>query len=678
MAEDVRGDDTAADGISAENEKEKPSDKKVKKRPKDEGIVITASRLPEDVRLATQKITIIGDDKIAGTPSPNENISDLIRYQPGVAANVYARTTPNYGSYGGMGPNYNIYLLDGLGIDAFIDLMTLDSAAVERIEVFKGPGSVLYSNYMDQYMGAQSAFAGVTNVVLRDRITAPMTRFSFSGGSYDTRTYRVYHQSSSGGFNYFFGGMNEQSRYTDFTTGDPRTTMIDNPQYEKNRLYGRVGYLFSSRHHLSLFAIHGQMNGNNGRPNIDYLYNTDLANLDYYNAVSDNITIQAKAGYRHINLLDGFDNYIISGGDMNLAWRAEVIQDIAPSDLSLGITHLGESLLTIGVDNQYAAYRTYIEMPLKIKQNDMIANNTGTYIQERLVLDRLILRAGGRFNCTRHNYDMIEGRKPADIPDTRSWKSLVWSAGARLNLPDRYTIFVNGGNSFIVPMAFSIMGNLNRTDAGVPGKNGFLPNPGLSPESGNSFDAGLEKNFYDFLHISARGFYARVHDVIIDRLLRYDPVQYQSINAGTMTVSGGEFETRITLLSGVDIFGNYTVQRNNIKNPYDDDADNVRAVAVPENLANFGVSADMPMDFSAAIYGHYSGPFYDSLSRSQRRELPSYFVMNARVQKALTVESASAVNVSVDLINITNKKYKMNNLLRDPGFAFNARVELVL
>lgn len=43
----------------------------------------------------------------------NRNIAELLRYQPGVAVTVLSRNDANWGSYGGLGPKYNSYLLDG-------------------------------------------------------------------------------------------------------------------------------------------------------------------------------------------------------------------------------------------------------------------------------------------------------------------------------------------------------------------------------------------------------------------------------------------------------------------------------------------------------------------------------------------------------------------------------------
>jgi hypothetical protein len=81
-----------------------------------------------------------------------------------VAVTVLSRNDANWGSYGGLGPNYNSYLLDGLPVDAFVDTMSLAPWAFQSIEMYQGPASVLYSNYLSMdFAGVRAPLAGITN-----------------------------------------------------------------------------------------------------------------------------------------------------------------------------------------------------------------------------------------------------------------------------------------------------------------------------------------------------------------------------------------------------------------------------------------------------------------------------------------------------------------------------------
>ncbi len=92
-----------------------------------------------------------------------------------------------------MGPKYSSYLLEGLPIDAFVDGMSLDPAAFQRVEVQRGPAAVMYSDYLGMdFAGNQTPLAGITNYVLRDRVDAPLTRIQAGFGSWATANAQAY------------------------------------------------------------------------------------------------------------------------------------------------------------------------------------------------------------------------------------------------------------------------------------------------------------------------------------------------------------------------------------------------------------------------------------------------------------------------------------------------------
>jgi outer membrane receptor protein involved in Fe transport len=142
-----------------------------------DGIVVTASKLPQTRRNVTQKVDIISEQRINEIVLENRNLAEALQYEPGIFVNVLSRNDANWGSCGWLGPKYNTYLLDGLPIDAFVDPMNLDPWVLARIETQKGPASVLYPNYLSQdFAGNQSPLAGTTNFILKERTNESQTR----------------------------------------------------------------------------------------------------------------------------------------------------------------------------------------------------------------------------------------------------------------------------------------------------------------------------------------------------------------------------------------------------------------------------------------------------------------------------------------------------------------------
>jgi hypothetical protein len=106
-------------------------------------IVVTESKIAQPQDSVTQSVRVLYAEDIAERPENQRNLSELLRYEPGVFILPLSRNDANWGSYGGQGPKYNVHLLDGLPVDSFVDDMSLDAWAFERVESHRGPAEDL-------------------------------------------------------------------------------------------------------------------------------------------------------------------------------------------------------------------------------------------------------------------------------------------------------------------------------------------------------------------------------------------------------------------------------------------------------------------------------------------------------------------------------------------------------
>jgi iron complex outermembrane recepter protein len=133
----------------------------------------------------------------------------------------------------------------------------------------QGPTSVMYSNYLSaDFAGTQAPLAGISNLVLKERIDKPMTHILLDGGSWNTLGARFYHQDHKGNLHYFFGTTYEQSDYKDFGAPNSWFGMLDDPSYKKMKLYGKATYFAGSRQKISVFAQHTLHDGFTGRAKV--------------------------------------------------------------------------------------------------------------------------------------------------------------------------------------------------------------------------------------------------------------------------------------------------------------------------------------------------------------------------------------------------------------------------
>jgi outer membrane receptor protein involved in Fe transport len=217
-------------------------------------LVITDTKIAQSTHSVTQNIQVINHAEFERLSENRRNLAELLQYTSGQFVNILSRNDANWGSYAGLGSKYNTYMLDGLPIDSFADSMSLDPWAFERVEVQKGPASILYSNYMSMdFAGNESPLAGTTNFILKDKIDRPMSRFQIGTGSYNTQNARMYHQNRIGNMSYFLGANLERSNYTQYGEAGSWLQTTEKPDYQKIKLYGKMSYNLTEDQTISLF-----------------------------------------------------------------------------------------------------------------------------------------------------------------------------------------------------------------------------------------------------------------------------------------------------------------------------------------------------------------------------------------------------------------------------------------
>ncbi len=633
-------------------------------------IVVTASRAPTAATNVTQVVTLIRDVDAETMVAPKANMAELLTWQPGTHITVLSRNDANWGSYGGVGPKYSTWMLDGLPVDAFIDTQALDPWAVERLEVQRGPTGALYPNYLAQdFAGNQSPLAGTVNMIPHRVVSAPRTRVDVGGGSYNTWRLRGAHENRIGRLSVFGGAMYEDSDYTDYGTENSWLGMLDDPEYTKFRLWagGQLDLDPNGEHSISAFGNWTSHEGDAGRPHRGFDHEYTLVQAGYQGRLTDAVTLTLKAGWRRYDRTWEEDRYF-QGGDLSLAANNGVRQSIVPVDLMFQIEHGQGSRLSVGVDAQWADYETWTD-PGSGEQigNDSRSSQYGVFLQEEYLLGPWVVRGGARLAWTGHDIDRLGGTAPGQ--DSDDWTRVLWSAGLRYNGWADVTPFANVGSSFVAPSLKSVGGTLRPDDRGVPGRNGQLPNPDLDPESGIGADVGLHLAGPWKSAATLRAFLNVIEDAIVENVVSQSPSQSQSVNAGRTQAWGVEVDLRQPVASWLSWFANYTFTQTEIDNDVDPDQDGSDVPFVPTHMGNVGLTVSLPWDVTVAGYLHLASSIYDSTSKSSRRKFDSSEVVNVEVRKGLYRSGRQSVDAYVELYNITNNQFEMPWQFKDPGFS---------
>ena len=646
-------------------------------------VIITGSKLPQTPGNVTQKISIITADDMSSLVLGNGNLAEMLSYSPGNFANVLSRNDANWGSSGGLAHTYKGYMLDGLPIDAFVDLQSLDPWAFQRVEDQRGSASVLYPTYLAMdFAGNQSPLAGTANFILKERVRSTRTSASAYYGSYNTLGGRFFHQRAAGNLHLFFGGHHEDSDYTDYGTEGSWLKMLedDSPNYEKTKMYMRGTYFLDDHgQRASIYAHRTWHTGDAGRPNRDFGHTYTTLNAGYTNPLADKATLQAKIGYRdyvrrweedHIQSRHLFEGKVIPDSVAYLALRSEdgMDQSVMPADVSLSIITRETDVLTVGADYQLASYSTSSEADAITPGNDATATAIGFYAQEEMRLNQLILRAGGRYNIISHDIDLLQGAPPGD--DSNSWNKVLFSGGARYNHSDELALYANLGTSFKAPSLKSVGGTIPVESKGDSTISGHVPNPDIKPESGTSFDVGVNLRPSEGLQVGLRGFNILLTDQIAQRAVP-DAPQSEDINAGNTTTRGAEVEITHRLNEQVEWFANYTYTSAEVtENTEDPSKVGAKINFVPESAVGVGVHLTFPQGLRATVTAQsYSGIYQDISTDAEA--LDGYILVNARIEQRVRTQDGYDLSLYLEPYNITNQTFEMPWGFQDPGFSAN-------
>ncbi len=639
-------------------------------------IVVTASKSAQSVDAVTQKMDIIRSDEIELMVSGNRNLSELMLYKAGTFVSALSRNDANWGTFGGIGPKYSTYMLQGLPIDAFVDPMALDPNAIDRIEMQRGPVSVLYPNYLSQdFAGNQSPLAGTVNLILKDRAEGASSSLSASYGSYNTINGNAFHENQIGKLHYMGSFSIEKSDYTDYGSPGSWLNMIDNPEYQKMKIFAGGNWHINREKNqkLDFFVNQTFHSGDAGRPNRGFDHSYALLHLGYSGNLTKQLGVGFKLGYRNYSRSSEEDNYGMM--DLSLRETNNVDQRIIPMD-AFFTYKIGENSKTIaGIEYQLADYKT-TSLPAAGSEsvgNDARANQLGAYIQEELTLGNAILRGGLKYVSTTNDIALLSGAVP--VEKSRTWNVLLWNAGIKYHAGGHFIPFVNAGTSFMVPGIKSIGGTVMAGDTLTSGQ---LPNPDLKPEKGRGIDFGFDFKPAATTVFTARYFLYSINDAIVENSVRNNGVvsQSKSVNAGKTIAKGFELEIKQCFGNSFQWFANHTFFQTEVSNIFDPDQDGSNLPFVPDQLSNFGLTIWLPCKIVISPYVHLAGKIYDSSSKSGRTQYNSYELVNLSMNKTFVLLKKTSLNAFLHFYNLTNNKFDMPWQFRDPGFSMMAGAKL--
>lgn len=149
-----------------------------------EPVVVTASRIATPLSQVTSSVTVITAEEIEAKQQPL--VTDLLRQVPGLDVSRAGGAGGNVSIFiRGTDNKHTLILIDGIeygdpsDIGASANITHLTTDLVERIEIVRGPQSVIYGS---------DAIGGVINIITKKGSGKPTGHLLVEGGSYNTWT----------------------------------------------------------------------------------------------------------------------------------------------------------------------------------------------------------------------------------------------------------------------------------------------------------------------------------------------------------------------------------------------------------------------------------------------------------------------------------------------------------
>lgn len=501
-----------------------------------EEIVVTATKVeepkkdvPASVQIITQEDIKNSTAKDAGDLISEAAIGHVHKYPGALTGKIELRglTTDLFSDL----KSRVLVLINGHRAGT-VNLAKIPAEDIERIEIVKGPASVLYGS---------SAMGGVINIITKEGKEGIYGSIGGEIGSWEYRKTEAELGGKKGPFDFYLTAS--RSARGDYEAKD--YGKIENTGYDDETVSARFGYRFFDKHHISLGFQHWKgwdigspgaryspdpdNYSDKGRDGFDIGYKTETVNAKYYfvkdrdeshggmtSGIGNSNISLTKTDTQGASLQKTFaldDHRIIIGGQWD---RIEV-----ESSRSTGAPY-----------NPNSRYDSY-----------------GIFAEGRLSLfdKKLLLSAGLRYDYFENEILSTPGITSLK-PRKEDLDHVTARGGIVYKLTDAISLKGNIGTAFRAPAPDELA-----TDYVSSWGTRYIGNPNLKPEKSISYDAGIEYSKDLF-----KGGLAFFHTDFKDRILSYydstlSAQTFKNVDGATLQGIEANLSYDIGLASGLDL-----------------------------------------------------------------------------------------------------------------------------
>ena len=631
-------------------------------------IVVTATRDAQEIRKTPANVTVITAEEIShsGATTVVEVLDRLESIQFRTYSGNASQAAIDMRGFGGDNPfGKTLVMLDGSRLNrtdmSSINWLSLPVNTIERIEVVRGPGSVLYGD---------AAIGGVINIVTKKGRGKPKFNASLLAGSYGLQNVRAGLIGATGKWTYALTGENNYS-----------SGCRDRSKYSAQGGGLEMGYAAHDLFNLSLgvsfnradYQMPGALTKEQMRQ--DRRQYQPAMPLYWMNANDDNdgrdkntqVNLGVKSfwgafGQMEMNLMYGRKDLESNMPSWASSWSpySYIYSDTNAETYTIAPKYILEKDLwkfrnkvIIGLDYYSEPYKKKYfndrERTVALSSASLRRESAGYYIRDEIsLLSNLIFSVGYRFEQTSISGSNTDFVAPANNFDNeKTYRAEACEAGLTWLWGKKSKAFVRYATVYRIPFLDEVA-SFNGYSAPTP----FLTS--LEKEQGVSMEAGTEYYPLENLKLGLALFRTDMEDEI--EYVIYNPVLSlgENRNTGKTRHDGVEFSVAFLWQKFLKAYGNLTCHKATYEaGPHQ----HKEMPMVPNRLINAGLEIYLPFHVTLKPEIRHTGDAYLSGDSDNNAEkLNAYTLLNVSL---LYKPSFGRLNLTVfaGVENLTDTLY---------------------
>lgn len=631
-------------------------------------VLVTATRDTQEVRKTPANVTVITafDISNSGATTVVEVLDKLESIQFRTYSGNSSQAMIDMRGIGGDNPyGKTLVMLDGRRLNrtdmASINWLQMPVNMIERIEIIRGPGSVLYGD---------AAIGGVINIIPKKGKSKPVMNASALAGSYGLHNERMGFIGATDkwtyaltGENNFSSGYRDRSEYSAAGGGfDVGYAAHDLLNLSMGVSFNRADYqlpgaltkeqMQQDRRQFQPAMPLYWMNANDNNDGRDKFTNVNLGIKSFWGSAGQ---LELNFMYGRKDLQSNMPSWASSWSPYSYVY-SDTTSDtygITPKYILKKKIFGFQNKVVAGVDYYREPYKKEFfnnrERTEKLSMADFTRDSAAAYIRDEFsIVNNLILSVGYRFEQTKivgSNNDLMDAAK--NFNHEKTYHAEAYEAGLTWLWGKKSKVFAKYATVYRIPFLDEIA-SFNGYQSPSP----FLMT--LEKEKGVSVEVGTEYYPLENLKLGLTLFRINLEDEI--QYVIYDPALYlgENRNAGKTRHDGMELSVSYLWRKYLKAYGNFTYHKATFENG---EFNKKEMPLVPNRMINAGLEIYLPYNVTLKPgIRHVGNAFLSGDNDNNAEKLESYTLLDCYVLFKPTIGRLH-LSVFAGVENLTDTMY---------------------